>query len=36
MKARVHMWQGANRIQADVVDIDRENDKKRTWWPMAT
>jgi len=24
----VNLWQGANRIQADVVDIDREKDKK--------
>ena len=24
----VTMWQGANRIQADVIDIDREQDKK--------
>ncbi len=23
-----NLWQGANRIQADVVDIDREKDKK--------
>ena len=27
----VHMWQGANRIQADVVDVDRNLDpQKRT------
>jgi lipopolysaccharide export system protein LptA len=27
----VHMWQGANRIQADVVDVDRNQDpQKRT------
>ena len=27
----VHMWQGANRIQADVVDVDRDLDpQKRT------
>lgn len=27
----VHMWQGANRIQADVVDVDRDQDpQKRT------
>ena len=30
----VTMWQGANRIQADTVDIDRE--KKRSWWPTGT
>ena len=30
-KATVNMWQGANRIQADVVDIDRNLDpQKRT------
>ncbi len=30
----VQMWQGANRIQADVVDVDRN--RSAPWWPMAT
>ena len=32
-EGNAQMWQGANRILADAIDLDRRSER---WWPTAT